>query len=346
MAVDDLVSQARNAIDAVLNTLPSEIIRKEHLGSTLAFTQIEADLDAVKDLLRPISDMALAATPDSIVSALVQSVSSIESSMAQMRAFRPGSNPEQVRDSLINTFKSQAAALIREQRVLSLFSALQELDPKSINARIDGEVNAALKPYASLFAEVEERLVEVDGLKARAEAIVTSLTDEAANRGISQHKKIFSEVADANAQTADSWLKCAIGVAIFTFVVAAFLSVWGLDPTLLRLPTPDFAQLALTKVLLIGMGVSAALWCGVNYRSMRHLVEVSRHRANALATYEIFAASTIDPQERGVILLQSAQAIFSNMPTGYLGKESGDSSPAMVQFVQEAAKTVGLSKAP
>jgi hypothetical protein len=130
-------------------------------------------------------------------------------------------------------------------------------------------------------------------------------------------------------------------IAIVTAFIAAGLSLIGLAPEWLGIQPVNALQLSLTKIILVGLGISAAVWCGSNYRALRHLAIVDKHRANALATYDIFAAATSDPQERGLILAQSAQAIFGHVATGYLGKDGGahsDRSPQILQLARDVGR--------
>jgi len=62
---------------------------------------------------------------------------------------------------------------------------------------------------------------------------------------------------------------------------------------------------------------------------------LNEHRANALATFDIFKGASADEDAKKAVLLQVMQAIFVPQPTGFL-KSGPDGQPGtqIVEFIK------------
>jgi hypothetical protein len=337
-----MVENARTRINEVLAIAPEGLTREADLGSSLSFSAISQDIKLLRDFLASVTDSVLGDQSDGYLRDFSNSCGQVLQAMHRIRDFKVANlaNPQNERDQRQQEFQNQSAHLVSNFRPLYLESLLKRTDPTQISSVISSAIAASLAPYMPKLAELERLGGELQEQKGLAAETIEKLQAAAASTGVARYRGIFDEESKTHDKNAGPWLRATVAVALITAAIAVGLSAIGLAPEWLGITPVNALQLSLTKVILVGLGISAAVWCGSNYRALRHLSVVDKHRANALATYEIFAAATSDPQERGLILTQSAQAIFGHVATGYLGKDAGhvESQPQILQIARDAGR--------
>ncbi len=88
------------------------------------------------------------------------------------------------------------------------------------------------------------------------------------------------------------------------------------------------------------MLITATTWSAKNYRSLKHLGFVNRHRALSLRTLQAFTAAASDEQSKDAVLVEATKAVFNAGATGYLdGSASSVSSEQTIKVV-ESAKSI------
>ena len=99
------------------------------------------------------------------------------------------------------------------------------------------------------------------------------------------------------------------------------------------------AQDIAAKLIILSVLVTASTWCGRNYRALKHLSVLNRHKALSLRTMQAFVAAAGDDSTKSAVLLETTRTIFSAGVTGYIDtKDGGDESTLKVV---EIAKTLG-----
>ncbi len=100
-----------------------------------------------------------------------------------------------------------------------------------------------------------------------------------------------------------------------------------------------FFKYIFTKLLLYSMFIYIIIFCVKNYNAQMHNNIINSLKSNAFkSTLSLInTARTDDGNDK--LLIQATQAIFSNQPTGYNGKESEPNSPNLVtNIIDSAAK--------
>ncbi len=129
-----------------------------------------------------------------------------------------------------------------------------------------------------------------------ARGVIEEVRRIAEEAGVSQRAYYFKSEADKNELEAKPWLYSTIGLALVTAALSVGLTVRYLFvlPTL----TPSQSvQLAIPKLFLFSLLLSATIWTGRTYRAHRHNAVVNRYRQNALASFEAFAQAASGDQE-------------------------------------------------
>jgi len=93
-----------------------------------------------------------------------------------------------------------------------------------------------------------------------------------------------------------------------------------------------------TKFILLGILISSSFWCGKNYRSLKHLSVINKHRSMSIQTLQAFVAAAKDVNIKDAVVLEGARSIFGNVPTGYIDTKVASSDGDIKLF--EIAKSV------
>ncbi len=330
--------------DAWARLDPVVATRKESLGD-LGFTDALPTLSAVKVLgtrLQSIVDRIgthPGFVPMQILTPLINSTSTLENTLGQLTTFNPAT-PQQLAgrpqyminlDAALGSVGPALANILAllppDERAQEAATAAEDAKRRAEEAaRAVDEVMKAAEKNANDGAEAvnksaEEKLREIEGIAVAARA-------GAAKTGVAAHEGDFrTAVTDSN-KAAGKWLAASIfvGVAIAVFLTVAII-IYPLDPSA---KNGDIAHYVLVRLGSILVLFYFLVWCTRNHRSHRHIAVMNEHRANALHTYETFAASTDDAAAKQAILLESARCIFTPPPSGYAGSGEDEGSPTRI----------------
>jgi len=178
-------------------------------------------------------------------------------------------------------------------------------------------------------------LVEIEGTLEKVRRAAQEV-------GVAQHAIHFKDEAEANAASAKTWLKVTAVSAVLTlaFGVSSLIFIVTRTP---EFTATQSVQLAIAKIIIFSVLVTATLWSGRTYRAARHNYVVNKHRQNALSTFETFAKAATDDATKSAVLLQATNCIFSAQQTGYISQEEseGGGYPHILEIVRKAAEGPG-----
>lgn len=80
-----------------------------------------------------------------------------------------------------------------------------------------------------------------------------------------------------------------------------------------------------TRLLLMAILLSAAIWCAKIYKSLYNQALVNNHRSLSVQTLSTFLGSISEQnvEARDAIVLQATKALYSHIPTGFINDQSG-----------------------
>ncbi|MEX2300473.1 MAG: hypothetical protein WD733_06030 [Bryobacterales bacterium] len=224
-------------------------------------------------------------------------------------------NPIAVRDQLIAGVRDHYDTVFHQVAPVLAFAVRKGTDFK----RLEEQAKEALKKIEDRSIEHE---VSLTSARTNAEELVREVRKIAQEAGVSQHAIHFKEEADGQEQSASQWLKATVLLALLTLIVGVAFLIAYFDRIGALTPSQGL-QLAISKIVVFSVLLSATFWAGRTYRAHCHNAVINRHRQNALATFQTFAkAAGSDDQIRNAVLLQATQCIFSPQQTGYVPGES------------------------
>ncbi len=209
-----------------------------------------------------------------------------------------------------------------------LYYLLQIQDTLS---RSGNEFDGVVAEAREKLSIIEQETATVKQLSAEAQDVMPILRSIAGGGGVVHNADRFDEERKHHEASAKDWL---YATAAFFGLIALLLVRFYIDAEDLKKAkgADDFLHFAVFRVATISLLLSAAIWTSKSYRAHKHNATLNRHRANALASFQLFAAATKDDQTKNAVLLAATKCIFDPQPTGY---SSGDTdSPAPIQVME------------
>ena len=191
-----------------------------------------------------------------------------------------------------------------------------------------------LNPSMQKTKEADERmdkmLSDAKTKMDKINEIITKARETSAKEGAAVFTKDFEKVANEMEKSAKNWLRTTIGVAFATVVVALGMWFWtesGLDQG-------QIFQKIGTKMVVLAMLLTGTIWCGRNYRALKHLATINNHRAISILTLQAFSNAAAQTQTKDAVLMEATRAVFGNVPTGFIGQTSSDSDLKVIEVAR------------
>jgi hypothetical protein len=339
MATLEEEQKARLDLKAVLAELagikPSALARKE-LGDDLSFESGVIYFSRTLRLFQALADADLEDIPYARMLQVTQVAVQARDLFRNIAGFsvaKYSSNPISQRDSFINQARDGYDGMFDIVSPTVAFTIRKGTD----FARLEEQAKTTLQ---RIDAGAEEHGEALQKARRTAEELVDEVRRIAQESGVSQHAVHFKQEADSHEGSARSWLKATVGIALGTVAVGIVFSVIYFNNISTFTPAQS-VQLAISKIVILSVLLTATLWAGKTYRAHRHNAVVNRHRQNALSTFRTFAQAASDDQTKNAVLLQATQCIFSPQQTGYI---QGESELGGVPQVLEIVRDLGKSK--
>lgn len=326
------LAEARSALKAIQDYDASILARRSDLGA-LSFDDA---VPIASELIAMFNRLALAALddfPDSVLDRVQARSASVIAILKSMEGFtlKGNANPTKEQETLIAQLRTQIDAVFNELHPYISYSLHRVAD----FGRLEVDSRDAV---ARIQRQADENAQELAKIRDEAETTLNAVRDLAAKGGVSAQGVFFKNEADAHETAANAWRKATFwaGGVLFVLAIATlFLHKHGFfAPSNVY----DTVQLALSKVLIVGVAAYALFFCARNYMGHRHNVVINRHRQNALFTYTALTEGAADPGHRSAVLLQAASAIYSPQATGYAQAEGeGGATKSAIEIGLKAA---------
>lgn len=282
----------------------------------ITFDDVRSDFDRVYWLANQIPTYPIEVLPDQVVNHFISQIETVANHLDQIDKFNLQSgNPAGTRNSLATQLHSHTDNLYVHCAPWIPFLAHQKGD--------------VARNIESLTRSVKDAEQIVDGAKAsiasrtqEIEAIIQTAREASAGAGAAVFTKDFETAADAQDRSAETWLKITVAAAIATLAAAGAMWLYteaGLDQG-------QLVQKLSTKLFILALLITATVWCGRNYKALKHLATINRHRSLSIRTLQAFAHAASDVQAKDAVLMEATRAVFGNVPTGFIdgGGNDGD----------------------
>lgn len=194
-----------------------------------------------------------------------------------------------------------------------------------------GKVASWISKLADYENELAARRTNAKQQEEEIAKIIEAARQTATAVAASTFAKSFYDEAERMREIAVEWMFATVGMLIVTTVFTFAIWITSLtDPGTTAIVQFIGGKVAVFAVLLFG-----TLWCSKNYRALKHLEAVNRHRALSIHTFEAFAKSARDDATRDAVLLEATRAVFALAPTGYVdGRGDGESDTKVIEIAK------------
>ncbi len=173
-----------------------------------------------------------------------------------------------------------------------------------------------------------------DLFNEKEKQIEKAIADYAAKAAVGEHKDYFENQKILMARKATKWLWATIIFAAITLGIAIALPILRIFYLTGTHAIDQFTFIS-SKILIVGILLTATVWCGRNYKSMMHLMTINAQKSIALNTFRTFIDSAENQAIKDAIILETTKSIFSIPNTGYLdGETQSDSGLKIFELIK------------
>ncbi len=284
-----------------------ELIERDKWGE-ITFEKCRSDFDRIFWLCTQLQAYPVELLPNSILDTFITQLNNVYQHLNNINNFSiKNGNPEGTRDSFASNLHNSTDNLYLSCVLWIPFLAHQQ-----------GDVERNIKNLSKSVADAEQLVaVARDKIKNDSdeiENIIKTAREASAGAGAAVFTEDFSREAKLNNASAKKWLITTVVMAIITLIVAIVfwcISVSVIDRSI-------FIQILTTKIFILAVLFTGTIWCGKNYKSMRHLAIINNHRAISLLTLQAFSNAANDVQVKDAVLLEATRAVFGTVPTGFV----------------------------
>ena len=295
---------------------------------TITLEDVRSDIDRIYLIVNSLKVLPVELLTKNAISSITNEIQQINGLFETINKFSIESgSPAQQRDQFISQIQNRADSLYTVASPWIPFLVYQKGDV----ARNIESLTASVKEAEIL---VKEAKTNIDQKWKEIDDIIIKAREASASAGAAVFTQDFKKEASILKETAKIWLKVTAIVGLITVFAAALLWYYteaGLDQG-------QIWQKITTKIVVLGILVTATVWCGKIYRALMHQSAVYQHRALSIQTLQAFSSAVKDIQIKDAVVLEAAKAVFSNTSTGYIDS-SKDGSEGSVKIL-EIAKNV------
>lgn len=314
MATEAAITQLTTVLDTVVSTPIEELLENPGWG-VLNFKNVEPELRVSIAFLKRVYHADLGQLPEQMVSGMLASATEISTAIESIKNFSVAQGDASGTQAAIsNKIRSGMNTLLSGYTpVLTLLDFIEgKTDSRSVELeRLIGETK---KQSTDLLADMNKSAVD-------AAAALTATKSAAGKAGVGVFTDDFKGEAGDYDSNSKIWLGITGVLAVVTVLIAAFYV------KIFEVPTgTDWVPLVhytTSKIVVIGLFITATVWCGSLYKTSRHHQTINKHRANALKTFQAFVEATIEPTVKDAVLMETTRSIFAITPTGYVGGSGG-----------------------
>lgn len=324
MATEEKIQSIMTLVDEVTSSPIEKLISNPNWGS-INFEASRNDFSLLFDLCNHLKLLPINLLPNPVADAFKASLTQARGTIQSIRDFKiENGNPTGTRDQLASQITAHTEHLLTTTQGWIAFLAYQKGD---IQKNID-ELSNALKRANEILNDSK---IEIEEKKGEITSIVTAAREASASAGVGVFTSDFEGHATALNLDATKWFKYTVECAIGT-LLAAFVSIF--IPIEKDATSAQIFQYISSKLVVLLVLMTATIWCGRIYKALMHQITVTRHRANALKTFQAFVKATTNDSTRDAVLIETTRCIFANSPSGYLDSADAASDSAGTKILE------------
>ena len=302
----------------ILNLDQSRLIKRPEWG-TVRFEEIQSNIERTYRLAQQLINLPLERLLEKTIDNINALTRQVAVSFEQLDRFSLGISG--------NSDKSYHVRSI-QQSTNPFFETSAPWVPYLAYQR--GDIDQNIEKITRSAKEVEKIVTATNKGASEMEEIIDKAREASAKEGAAVFTEDFEKVANEMEKSAKIWLRGTIGAAFVTVVVALGMWFWtesGLDQG-------QIFQKIGTKMVVLAVLLTGTIWCGRNYRALKHLATINNHRAISIRTLQAFSSAAAQTQTKDAVLMEATRAVFGNVPTGFIGQTSSDSDLKVIEVAR------------
>jgi len=313
MASPNAIKTLNDKVAAVLTFDRNRLLKREEWGS-ITFEAANPDYGRIFDIANYLKVLPTDILTDQTVSQIQQALEESRTVFERISKFSLEStgNPKGERDQFVNEIKQRADQLFTIASPWIPFLAYQKGDVQQNITQLNTSVARAAKLIDEAKSHAEERSREID-------TIITKAREASAAAGAAVFTSDFIQQAGTLEIRAKKWLIVSSSLAATT-LVAALLFYFFIASASTQLEA--FQRIA-AKLAIIGVLITATVWCGRIYKALMHQSSMYRFKGLGLQTFQAFSAGASNLQVKDAVLMETTRSIFAAPCSGYIDENSG-----------------------
>lgn len=297
------------------------------------FDAIRGDIEIAFWLAGELRGSPVHLLPDTVFGQAAAHLSQMVQLFDQINRFRISEGEAAVlRDRISDQFRRIVEAAISEVGIYLPLLALRsgQIENWSVKAK---EISANM---TSMMQDVRDQTDK--GMKD-IRSSVDAARAAAGEAGAAEFTHEFRRESEIVEKRAKIWL-WPTAILAFVALTLSFLFSFGIFSGSTQTVWDAVYGLG-GRVIAISVLFYASVWSGRIVLANMHLANVNKHRAVSLQTLQAFRQAAEDSSTKDAVVLEAARAIYENVPSGYIGRQSADQSVGSrtVEFIRGIGKT-------
>lgn len=317
MANTESVRLLEQTCKAIVELEPKKdsFINRPQWGA-ITFEKIGNDIETVFWLAQETQQLPTHILPDSIVQNTISYLSSIKDTLDQIDGFTISQgDPSSLRDQLEAQFAGQLENTMSAIGVWLPVLALRAGEIENWAARMKDASAEATRILQETAEYAESRKTEIQGIAEAARVA-------AGEAGAAEFTRQFDDESEIGEKRVERWL-WPTGIFSALALALAFMLMFGLLGEVPKNVWEAVYGLG-GRIIAISVLFYAAVWSGRIVLANMHLASVNKHRALSLQTLQAFHKAAEDAAAKDAVVLEAARAVYENVPSGYIGRQSAD----------------------
>jgi len=324
--------ELRRSLEQLLNYEVEKLIRRDEWGP-IDFVQVEKDIEFVLFFADYLSKSPLEHLSNEAAKSILPHINTFIELLKKIDNFSLESLPRGLhRDDICSKLRSNVEQFFDQAIRLMSYLAFCTSEIATNVEKLKNKFQEVQDAHTTTIKLLEDKKIEVD-------QIVSTVREAAASAGVATFAEEFSNEASNLRKQSNKWLFVTGGFAVITVLISLLFILW--NPVSIQTGGWEFLRSLASKVALIVVLFTCAIWCGRIYRSLAHQAAVNRHRALSLKTFQAFTQATSDPYIKDSVLMAATKSIFASVPTGFVKQNEGQEQGVnFVRFGNSAGEKI------
>lgn len=307
MTNEATIQEVLEQFDRIVSKPVTTYLENKERWGEFNFQEVEYEIRALYGLVGCLAKLPIAYLPP-VIYDFTKSANDLCGLFGKIESFSVVDVSEDGKQGIIDTIRD---------KYTEIFSYYSVFLPILYIVGVGEELSLSEMKNQTALAEkmCNDMSVYISDKKKEVEITTEAIRKIVAEQGVNRHTRDFSKEVEKLSKVGRNWLWITgvlAGVSLTASIASIFVNVGDLTEPF------DLIQLTVSKVVALSLLFGSTIWCGKNYRAIKHQEAVNQHRANALSTFQAFVEASGDPSTKEAVLLETTRSIFAQASSGYL----------------------------